>query len=92
LKLNDIRWTSNALQDLAKIRKYVLENADQETMLSEARRIWQSCQKLKQFPEIGRSGRALMTREVIASPYVIPYRIKGNTVVILNVFHSAQKR
>jgi len=92
LKLNDIRWTSNALQDLAKIRKYVLENADQETMLSEARRIWQSCQKLKQFPESGRPGRAPMTREVIASPYVIPYRIKGNTVEVLNVFHSAQKR
>ena len=92
MTLTDIRWTSNAHQDLARIRQYVLKNADEKTMLSEARRIWQSCQRLKQFPESGRPGRVPMTREVIVSPYVIPYRIKGNTVEILNVFHSAQKR
>jgi plasmid stabilization system protein ParE len=33
-----------------------------------------------------------MTREVIASPYIIPYRVKGDAIEILNVFHSAQKR
>lgn len=61
-------------------------------MLSEARRIWNGCQRLKEFPESGRPGRVPMTREVIIPPYVIPYRIKSDSVEILNIFHSAQKR
>ncbi len=33
-----------------------------------------------------------MTRELIAPPYSIPYRVKDGAVEILNVFHAAQKR
>ncbi|WP_415717485.1 type II toxin-antitoxin system RelE/ParE family toxin [Maridesulfovibrio sp.] len=32
-----------------------------------------------------------MTREVVISPYMIPYRIQGDSVDILNIFHSSQK-
>ncbi len=64
------------------------ENADAEIVLSEAQRIWDGCQRLKQFPESGRPGRVPMTREVIVHPYIIPYRIKGDCVEILNIFHS----
>ena len=92
MRLTDIRWTPNALQDLAKIRSYLAENADDEVMFSEAQRIWDICQRLKEFPESGRPGRVPMTREVLVLPYVIPYRIKGDCVEILNIFHSAQKR
>jgi toxin ParE1/3/4 len=60
-------------------------------MLSEAQRIWDGCQRLKQFPESGRHGRVPLTREVVIAPYIIPYRIKGDAVEILNIFHSAQK-
>jgi len=93
LKLTKIRWTHNAaVRDLEKIRLYLEKNADAEVMLAEAQRIWDSCQRLLQFPESGRPGRVPMTREVIASPYIIPYRVKGDVVEILNVFHAAQKR
>ena len=61
-------------------------------MLSEARKIWESTQRLRQFPESGRPGRVPMTREVIAAPYVIPYRVRDGVVEILNVFHAARKR
>jgi plasmid stabilization system protein ParE len=61
-------------------------------MRSEAQRIWDGCQRLKQFPESGRPGRVPLTREAILPPHVIPYRIKGDAVEILNIFHSAQKR
>lgn len=87
-----IRWTPIALQDLERVRTYLAENAGTEIMLSEAQRIWDGCQRLKQFPESGRPGRVPLTREVILPPYVIPYRIKGDAVEILNIFHSAQKR
>lgn len=88
----DIRWTPAALQDLDRVRAYLAERADSETMRSEARRIWHGCQRLRQFPESGRPGRIPMTRELVIPPYVVPYRITGDVVEILNVFHSAQKR
>ena len=91
MKLTRIRWTSNAIRDLDAIRGYLAEQADEETMLSEAQRIWNGCQRLKQFPESGRPGRVPMTRELVISPCVIPYRIQGDAVDILNIFHSSQK-
>ena len=92
MTLTKIRWTPNALEDLERIRTYLAEKADTDTMLSEAQRIWDGCQRLKQFPESGRPGRVPMTREVVISPYIVPYRIKGDAVEILSIFHSAQKR
>jgi addiction module RelE/StbE family toxin len=92
LSLTNIRWTRNAIKDLERIRLFLEETADSEVMLSEAQRIWESCQRLKQFPESGRPGRIPFTREIVVSPYVIPYRVKKSVVEILNIFHSAQKR
>ncbi|RWU03352.1 type II toxin-antitoxin system RelE/ParE family toxin [Pseudodesulfovibrio sp. S3] len=87
-----IKWTPNALQDLDRVRVYLAESAGEDVVLSEAQRIWDGCQRLKEFPESGRPGRVPMTREVLALPYIIPYRIKDDCVEILNIFHSAQKR
>ncbi len=92
MKLNDIRWTPTALQDLENIRLYFSENVDKETMLTEARKIWNSCQRLKLFPESGRPGRVSMTREIVVRPYIIPYRVKDDAVEILNIFHQAQQQ
>ncbi|WP_462326046.1 type II toxin-antitoxin system RelE/ParE family toxin [Desulfoplanes sp.] len=92
MKATKVRWTHNALRDLEKIRLYLEENADAKAMLSGAQRIWDSCQRLRHSPESGRPGRVPMTRELIAPPYSIPYRVKDGAVEILNVFHAAQKR
>ena len=86
-----IIWTRNALYDLERIRAYLLENADSETMRSEAARIWTAAQRLTRFPASGRPGRIPQTRELVAPPYILPYRIKDGVVEILDVFHSAQK-
>lgn len=90
MKLTRINWTKNAIRDLNSIRRYLAEQADEEVMESEAKRIWDGCQRLKQFPESGRPGRVPMTREVVISPYIIPYRIQSDAVDILNIFHSSQ--
>jgi len=89
--LTRIIWTRNALYDLERIRAYLLENADSETMRLEAARIWTAAQRLKQFPASGRPGRIPQTRELVVPPYILPYRIKDDVVEILDVFHSAQK-
>ncbi len=78
------------MKDLNSIRHYLAEKVDEEVMGAEAKRIWDGCQGLKQFPESGRPGRVLMTREIVISPYIIPYRVQGDAVDILNIFYSSQ--
>jgi len=47
---------------------------------------------LVQYPQTGRTGRVPGTRELalVKYPYIIPYRVKGQEVQILHVFHSSR--
>lgn len=42
---------------------------------------------------MGRAGRVAGTRELVVAdtPYIIPYRVRGDAVEILRVFHAARK-
>ncbi len=44
-------------------------------------------------PNMGRPGRIPGTRElvVVRFPYILPYRVRGHTVEILRVFHTARR-
>lgn len=55
------------------------------------RRIVDSTKRLRQFPESGRQGRFLGTREVIVPgiPYIVVYRVSASAVEILRVFHTS---
>ena len=48
---------------------------------------------LENFPETGRPGRILGTRELVLDhyPYLIPYRVKDNIIEILRFFHTRRK-
>jgi toxin ParE1/3/4 len=41
-------------------------------------------------PRMGRLGRLSGTRELVISktPYVVPYRVQGETIELLRVIHS----
>lgn len=56
-------------------------------------RIRTTVERLQQFPAIGRLGRVAGTRELVVAgtPYIVPYRIKGEVVQIITVLHSAQR-
>ncbi len=45
-------------------------------------------------PALGRPGRVLGTRELVVgnTHYLVPYRIKNNTVEVLRVFHTSRKQ
>jgi len=47
----------------------------------------------KQNPAMGRAGRVAGARELVVSetPYIIPYRVRGDAMEILRVFHAAGK-
>jgi len=56
------------------------------------RRIRSSVLRLLDFPESGRVGQVPGTRELIVGdlPYIVLYRISGDMVEILRVFHDSQ--
>ena len=44
-------------------------------------------------PGLGRAGRVSGTRELVVArtPYVVPYRVKGEVIEALRVYHGAQR-
>lgn len=87
-----IEWTAAALSDREAIFDYI-EPEDPIAAVTVDDRIEASTARLSDFPESGRPGRVEGTRELIAArtPYVLPYRIAGDTVRILRVLHGARR-
>lgn len=88
-----IRWTPAAAADLQGISDYLKQHHPhyrQPTL----RKIYDTIRALKQSPYRGRPGSEDGTREVVFSPlpYVAVYRVRGQTLEILRVYHSAQDR
>jgi toxin ParE1/3/4 len=48
---------------------------------------------LAQYPDAGRQGRVPGTRELVIAdtPYLVAYRVKADRVLILRLFHHAQR-
>jgi toxin ParE1/3/4 len=85
-----IRWVSLALADLEEAADFIaLDNPDAARKM--VRRIWQSAKLLAEHPDAGRAGRVPGTRELIigGTRFILPYRVKDNTVQILRVLHSS---
>lgn len=56
-------------------------------------RIFGAVDLLEKNPALGRPGRVAGTRELVVAetPYIIPYRVRGEVVEILRVFHGARE-
>jgi len=52
-----------------------------------------SAAMLADHPNMGRCGRIAGTRELVVTrfSYILPYRVRGASVEVLRVFHSARK-
>jgi toxin ParE1/3/4 len=88
----DVRWLRAALKNLDEIADYIaLGNPRAASKVVAV--IWESTQRLADFPGLGRPGRVDGTRELVVTgtPYVVPYRVKGQKVEILRVLHGARK-
>lgn len=87
----DIRWSASALADLEGIQDYLNgENPAAAERLVEVLRA--AADSLRTMPHRGRPGRWPGTRELVLTneQYLIPYRVEGQTVQILRVFHGAR--
>lgn len=88
----EVRWTRKALVNLDQEAEYIAQdNPGAAARIVE--QIRSSVQTLQDFPALGRPGRVSGTRELVISetPYIVPYRIREQTVEILRVLHSSRK-
>lgn len=87
-----IRWTKRAIRRLVSIHAYI-SNDSPASAARVAAGILDTAVQLQQFPQIGRPGRIDGTRELVVSelPFVIPYRIAEDAILILSVIHTSRK-
>ena len=88
-----IKWLRAALRDLDAEVAYIAEQ-NQEAASHLYLLVRERTAILAQFPDLGRPGRVFGTRELVLEryPYIIPYRVKNNTVEILRLFHTSRKQ
>jgi len=87
-----IVWTEPAARAFENIQDYIAKD-NRRAAWEVAQKIRQRVQQLKEHPRLRREGRVRGTYELVipALPYIVPYRVKGNEIQILTVFHAARK-
>jgi toxin ParE1/3/4 len=86
-------WSPEAIADLRELRVRISED-DPAAAQRMALRIIEAVETLiPENPRIGRPGRVSGTRELVVAktPYIAPYRILGETIEVLRVFHGARR-
>ena len=85
-------WSRRAIRHLVYLREYIGKESD-ETPTLVATRILKAVELLASQPGIGRPGRVPGTRELVvpSTPYIVPYRVRGERVELIAVFHGRQK-
>ncbi|HKY63384.1 MAG TPA: type II toxin-antitoxin system RelE/ParE family toxin [bacterium] len=87
-----ILWTRLALQDLEQAWDYIAAGnpAAAEDVVE---KIAGAVGSLPSYPQLGRLGRVKGTRELVVAgtPFVIPYRLKGDQIQLLAVLHVARR-
>lgn len=86
-------FTADAARDLDAIWEYLAER-NQAAAQRVLESIYAAAERAAFFPNAGRPGKDVRTREIVLTgyPYIMPYRVEGDTLIILRVFHMAQGR
>ena len=84
-----LKWSIKALIDFDEAQAYIAQE-NPFAAQAVADRIWQASLRLPETPHIGRPGVELGTRHwvVLRTPYLIVYRVKGEVLEILRVWHG----
>jgi len=87
-----LRISEPAILSLTTIRDHIAKDSP-ASAARVAAAILESALRLKQFPQSGRPGRLKGTRELVVPglPYVIPYRVVDDVILILSVLHTSRK-
>lgn len=88
-----LRLLAEATRDLRNIFDFI-EHDNPETARDVARRLMKSIQLLAQNPSVGRPSKTKAIREwsVPDLPYVVPYRVRRDSVDVLRIYHTRRNR
>jgi toxin ParE1/3/4 len=85
-------WSPRAVGHLAGLRAYIAED-NPAAAGRVAETILVAVERLADLPNLGRPGRVTGTRELVipGTAYGIPYRLRGDRLEIIAVFHGRQR-
>ena len=87
-----IVWSPRAIEHLEHLRSYIARD-NPKAANRVAGTLLDAVERLAELPNLGRPGRVASTRELVVpgTPYVIHYRLRGDRLEVIAVFHSRQK-
>lgn len=87
-----IVWSLRAIEHMAHLRAYIARD-NPKAATRTAGTLLEAVERLAELPNLGRPGRLAATRELVVpgTPYVIPYRLRGDRLEVIAVFHGRQK-
>ncbi len=85
------RWTTAAAADLEGIAEYLFEKSPQNAAPL-VRKIYEAPSILRIYPNLGRPGKKVGTRELVITPlpYIVIYQILEDTLYVVRILHGAQ--
>ncbi len=85
-------WSLRAIGHLADLRAYIARD-NPGAAAGTATTLLAAVDRLAQLPNLGRPGRVSGTRELVVpgTRCVIPYRLRGQGLEIIAVFHGRQR-
>lgn len=87
-----VKWLRQALRNLGAEATFIAVDDMQAARLV-VNRMFDAVAQIEQQPGLGRPGRVPGARELIVAKtrYVVPYRVRGEVVEILRVFHTSRR-
>jgi len=87
-----VRWLRTAVRNLGEEASYIAADDPAAARLVVAR-VLEAIAQLADQPGLGGPGRVPNTRELVVARtrYIVPYRVKRDTVEILRVFHTSRR-
>ncbi len=87
-----VRWLRKALRNLDDEASFIANDSPGAAQIV-VQRILEAVAMLAEQPGLGRPGRVPGTRElvVLQTRYLVPYRVRGQTIEILRVFHTSRR-
>jgi len=88
-----IEWTEEATRQLDLAHDYIAFSNSEDVADGVIMRIVNSVERLDRFPFSGRQGRVPNTRELVVphTPFIVAYKVHRARVVILALYHGAQR-
>ena len=87
-----VKWLRTALRNLDDEALFIAIDNPAAAQLV-VQRVLDAVAMLAEQPAMGRPGRVAGTRElvVLKTRYIVPYRVRRQTVEILRVFHTSRR-